>query len=104
MSELETKLSVGSILPSKILVLEEKAKEEKKTASGIVLPNISRNPQTVGKVIMVGEGLPNFKMHVKVGYNVLYTPMSGQKFELGGESVCLLDQSSVLFQFPAITE
>jgi len=89
----------GSILPTKIIVRETKL-EEKKSASGIILPSVGKNPQTSGVVLLVGSGTENLPMYVKSGMTVLYTPLSGQRFTLDDEELVLLDQSSVLFMYP----
>jgi len=86
----------GSVLPSKIIVKEIVA-EEKVTDAGIVIIAPRKNPQTAGIVVLTGSGTAQVPMVVKVGQTVLYTPLSGQRFELDGEPLVLLDQSSILF-------
>jgi co-chaperonin GroES (HSP10) len=95
-------INQGRILPTKILVKELKPEtEEKKTATGIILPNLNkRNPQTSGEVVLVGEGTVNFPMPVKVGDTVYFTPLAGQKFELNEVEYLILDSTHVLFIVP----
>jgi chaperonin GroES len=93
-------LSKGSVLPSKIIVKEVAPPTEKKTESGLILPQINKkNPQVSGKVLLTGSGTTQVPMIIKEGQTVLYTPLSGQRFQLEDEELVLLDQANILFFF-----
>ena len=92
------KLSKGMILPTKIVVKEQK-QEEKVSPAGLVIIAPKKNPQTFGKVLLTGSGTPNLPMIVKEGMTVLYTPLSGQRFLLNDEEFTLVDQANILFMF-----
>jgi chaperonin GroES len=91
----ESKLTISSVLPNKIIIREIKL-TEKKTESGLILPSVGKNPQTHGVVLLTGSGTESQPMIIKVGQTVVYTPLSGQRFQLDGEELVLLDQSSVI--------
>ena len=95
---MENKLSLCSVLPNKIIVSEVKP-EEKKTSAGLIIPLPRKNPQTMGKVLLTGSGTEAQPMIIKVGQTVVYTPLAGQRFNLGDEDLILLDQSSIILFF-----
>ncbi len=92
------KLSKGLILPTKIIVKEHKL-EEKVSSGGIIIPKVGKNPQTSGTVLLTGSGTATLPMIVKEGMTVLYTPLSGQRFNLNDEELTLVDQANILFMF-----
>jgi len=93
------KLQAGMILPDKIVCREIK-KTETVSASGIVLPNVTRSTQTKGEIVLIGEGTPQVKMVAKVGWTALFAPLAAQKFEYENEEYLLVPQANVLFMFP----
>ena len=62
-------------LKDKIIVLPEE--EVKEGAGGFIIPAESREKQTVGKVVAVGDGMPDDPMTVKVGDIVLFPRPAG---------------------------
>lgn len=89
----------GKVLPLKVVVKEVKP-EEKTTGSGIIIPETERRRPTIaGKVVLTGEGTTEVPMVVGIGDNVLFTQMSGVRFEHEGEEYILINQSDVLFIF-----
>lgn len=92
------KLLKGLILPTKIVVKEIKV-EEKKTSSGILLPETRRNPQTSGTILLTGCGTDKQPMTLKEGLIALFNPSAAQKFILDDEEFLVLDQVNVLFAY-----
>ena len=88
----------SKILPLKVLAREIKP-EEKKLASGIIIPETKKTSTCSADVIMVGEGTTTTPMVVNVGDTILFTPMAATRFQHEGEELLLLDQNSVLFMF-----
>lgn len=78
-------LSVSQLQPLAGYVLVEPAKKEKRTASGLILPeNDSDKPQH-GKVLAVGgsiweNGVKEIKPPVKIGDSVIYKKWGGNDF------------------------
>lgn len=87
-------LQQGFILPSKVVVKEILPPPEKKTGSGLIIPNLNRkNPQTTGLIVLVGSGVTV----AKEGLKAIFTPLSAQKFIFEDEEYLLLEQSNILF-------
>ena len=80
-------LSVSQLQPLAGYVLVEPAKKEKRTASGLILPeNDSDKPQH-GTVLAVGgsiweSGVKEVKAPVKVGDSVIYKKWGGNDFNV----------------------
>ncbi len=86
-------------LHDRIVVKPEE--KEKKTASGILLPDTAQEKPQRGKVIAVGPGklLDNGKlapMEVKPGDVVLYGKYSGTEVTVNGDEYVILRQEDVL--------
>jgi co-chaperonin GroES (HSP10) len=88
----------GNIGATKILC-KEIIKDEKTTKSGLIIPNISKDPQTIATVIQVGSGTTAFPMETKVGERVIFYPIAAQRFNIEDEQVLLLDNRDILFKF-----
>jgi len=84
----------GLILPNKILIKENKL-EEKKTSTGLILPETRKNPQVSAKVILTGSLVDT----IEEGMTVLYTPLSATRFLIDEEEVAILPETSVLFAY-----
>ncbi len=79
-------IDISNIKPTPGYVLVEPAKVEKKTKSGIYLPDSHEEKPQYGKVLAVGE--PTYvdgkevKSPVKVGQQVIYKKWGGNEFTL----------------------
>lgn len=85
----------GKILAGKILVQPKEA--EKKTASGIIIPDSAKEKPQVGKVILVGNAKKDEPMEIKVGDMVFYGKYSGTELNIDGTDYLLMSQTDVLF-------
>jgi len=80
----------------------EAMEEEKKTASGIVLPdNVEKEKPTKGKVLAVGPGKRDadgkiHPMSVKVGDMVLFKKYGPDEIEMDGKKYLVGDEDDVL--------
>lgn len=80
-------LSVSQLQPLPGYVLVEPAKAEKKTASGIYLPDSHEEKPQYGKVLAVGDsiwesGVKELKSPVKKGDQVIYKKWGGNEFKI----------------------
>lgn len=78
------------IKPTAGHVLVEPVEADKKTASGIYLPDSSEEKTTKGKVLAVGpdeimENGTKKKSPVKVGENVIYKKWGGSEIKIDGK-------------------
>lgn len=85
---MSTTLSVKSVSPLAGYVLVEPAKQEKKTASGLYLPDSADEKPQHGTVLAVGgsiweSGVRELKSPVKVGDKVIYKKWGGNDFKIG---------------------
>jgi chaperonin GroES len=88
---------IGRILPTKIL-LRESPKEEKKTASGIIIPDaVIQTPTSMAIAVLVGEGTNVLPMIVKCGDKVLFSPHATAKVRIDDEDFLLLDIKDVFY-------
>lgn len=85
----------GKILAGKILVQPKEA--EKKTASGIIIPDSAKEKPQVGKVVMVGSAKKDEPMEINVGDTVFYGKYSGTELNVDGVDYLLMSQTDVLF-------
>lgn len=85
----------GKILAGKILVQPKEA--EKKTASGIIIPDSAKEKPQVGKVVLVGVAKKDEPMEIKIGDMVFYGKYSGTELNIDGTDYLLMSQTDVLF-------
>ncbi len=85
----------GKVLAGKILVQPQEA--EKKTASGIIIPDSAKEKPQVGKVILVGADKKDEPMQLKVGDTVFYGKYSGTELNIDGADYLLMSQNDVLY-------
>ena len=92
-----------SPLGDRDLVKEYKSKEEKRTTSGIIIPEtVASEDVKMGKVVAVGPGLYTqngslIPMSVKIGDEVVLPPYGqAQKMKLGNEEYQLYRESELL--------
>ena len=73
---------------------------EDKTASGIVLPDSSKEKTQQAEVIAVGPGGvvdgKEVKMEVATGNKVIYSKYAGTEVKLDGEEYIIVKQSDIL--------
>ena len=82
-------------------VIVKRMEEERKTASGIVIPDSAAEKPDQGEVIAIGAGkiLDDGKvrpMAVKVGDRVLFGKYSGQAFKIEGEELLQMREEDII--------
>ena len=82
------------------VVIEPIAVEEK-TASGIIIPDASKEKPLKGKVVAVGPGKTNDKgervaLQVKAGDRVLFSKYGGTDVKLDGEDYLIMREDDIL--------
>ena len=85
-------------------VIIKRLEEERKTASGIVIPDTAAEKPDQGEVLAVGPGKKNedgkiVPVDVKVGDKVLFGKYSGTEVKVDGEELVLLREEDVLAVF-----
>ena len=83
------------VLPTKLLIRKPK-KEEKKLASGLIIPEIADDITSQGVVVIAGEGTKNVSVPVKVGQNVMFPPRAVQRVHFDDEDFFLLNIQDIL--------
>ncbi len=81
--------------PNEDRVLVQAAEAEKKTASGIIIPDTAKEKPQQGKVIAIGEGLPDKPVTVKVGDSILYGKYSGTEIMIDGKEYLIMRNSDI---------
>lgn len=81
-------ISIKNINPAPGYVFVEPAKQEKKTSSGLYLPDSHSEKPQYGTVLAVGEKLVNDRgvevsAPVKVGETVIYKKWGGNEYQVG---------------------
>ncbi|HXZ96447.1 MAG TPA: co-chaperone GroES [Burkholderiales bacterium] len=82
-------------------IIVKRLEEERKTASGIVIPDTAAEKPDQGEVIAVGKGkiLEDGKVRgldVKVGDKVLFGKYSGQTVKVKGEELLVMKEEDVM--------
>lgn len=82
-------------------VIVKRLEEERKTASGIVIPDTAAEKPDQGEVIAVGPGKRNDKgeliaMDVKVGDRVLFGKYAGQTVKVEGEELLVMREEDIM--------
>jgi chaperonin GroES len=82
-------------------VIVKRLEEERKTASGIVIPDAAAEKPDQGEVISVGAGkiLEDGKvrpMSVKVGERVLFGKYSGQSVKIDGQELLVMREEDIM--------
>ena len=88
-------------LSDRVVVKPTDAKEEKMTASGIIIPEtVDKEKPMKGKVVAVGPGRYDedtlVPMQVKVGQTVLFSKYGYDEVKLDGEEYYILSESQIL--------
>lgn len=88
-------LTSKKVLPTKLLIQKPK-KEEKKLASGIIVPESADEITSQGVVVIAGEGTSTVEMKVKVGDNVMFPPRAVMRVRIEDSDYWLLSLQDVL--------
>ena len=82
-------------------IIVKRLDEEKKTASGIVIPDTAAEKPDQGEVMSVGKGRLTDEgelvpLDVKVGDRVLFGKYSGQTVRLSGDELLVMREEDIL--------
>ena len=82
-------------------VIVKRLEEERKTASGIVIPDTAAEKPDQGEVLAVGPGKKNedgklVPVDVKVGDKVLFGKYSGQTVKVKGEELLVMREEDIM--------
>jgi len=82
-------------------VIVKRLDEEKKTASGIVIPDTAAEKPDQGEVLSVGKGKLTDEgklvpLDVKVGDRVLFGKYSGQTVRLKGDELLVMREEDIM--------
>ncbi|HMC13117.1 MAG TPA: co-chaperone GroES [Gallionellaceae bacterium] len=82
-------------------VIVKRQEEERKTASGIVIPDAATEKPDLGEIIAVGNGKIGDDgklrpMNVKVGDKVLFGKYSGQAFKMDGVEFLQMREDDII--------
>ena len=82
-------------------VIVKRLEEERKTASGIVIPDAAAEKPDQGEILAVGKGkiIENGdvrKMDVKVGDRVLFGKYAGQTVKVDGEELLVMREEDIM--------
>ena len=83
-------------------VLVEPLRDEKKSASGIIIPDtVSKERGEMGKVVAVGEGWHNqegkvFPLKVKKGDKIIFSKYGPDEIKVEGKEYFIISESNIL--------
>ena len=82
-------------------VIVKRLEEERKTASGIVIPDTAAEKPDQGEVVAVGKGKKDDKgkliaLDVKVGDRILFGKYSGQTVKVHGEELLVMREEDIM--------
>ena len=82
-------------------VIVKRLEEERKTASGIVIPDTAAEKPDQGEVLAVGPGKKNdegklFPVDVKVGDKILFGKYGGTEVKVDGEDLLVMREEDVM--------
>ena len=82
-------------------VIIKRLEEERKTASGIVIPDTAAEKPDQGEVLAIGPGKKNeegklFPVDVKVGDKVLFGKYSGTTVHVEGDEVLVMREEDIM--------
>jgi chaperonin GroES len=82
-------------------VIVKRMEEERKTASGIVIPDTATEKPDQGEVVAVGPGKRDdsgklIAMDLKVGDRILFGKYSGQTVKVDGEELLVMREEDVM--------
>ena len=90
-----------AVQPLQDRVLIKRIEEETKTASGIIIPDNSKEKPSEGKVVATGPGYRNqdgsFRaLEVKVGDKVLFEKWGGTEVKVKGDELLIMKEEKIL--------
>jgi chaperonin GroES len=90
-----------NIRPLHDRVIVKRLEEEKKTASGIVIPDTAAEKPEQGEIVAVGKGKVNDEgtlvpLDVKAGDRVLFGKYSGQTVRVKGDELLVMREEDIL--------
>jgi len=82
-------------------VIVKRLEEERKTASGIVIPDTAAEKPDQGEIVAVGKGKKDdqgklIALDVKPGDKILFGKYSGQEFKLDGQDYLHMREDDVI--------
>jgi chaperonin GroES len=82
-------------------VIVKRLEEERKTASGIVIPDAAAEKPDQGQILSVGPGKrdengKHVTLDVKVGDRVLFGKYSGQTVKVDGEELLVMREEDIM--------
>jgi chaperonin GroES len=82
-------------------IIVKRLEEEKKTASGIVIPDTAAEKPDQGEVVAIGTGKTTedgkvLPLSVKVGDRILFGKYSGQTVKVEGEELLVMKEEDVM--------
>jgi chaperonin GroES len=82
-------------------VIVKRLEEERKTASGIVIPDTAAEKPDQGEVVAVGPGKrdengKHIALDVKVGDKVLFGKYAGQTVKVQGEELLVMREEDIM--------
>jgi len=82
-------------------VIVKRIDEERKTASGIVIPDTAAEKPDQGEVLAVGKGKKTddgklIQLDVKVGDKVLFGKYSGQTVKVQGDELLVMREEDIM--------
>lgn len=82
-------------------VIVKRLEEERKTASGIVIPDSAAEKPDQGEIVAVGNGKvlddgSVRKLEVKVGDKVLFGKYAGQTVKVSGEELLVMREEDIM--------
>lgn len=81
------------VLPLEDRVLVKIVKEEEKTPSGIILPDVAKERPQIAEVIEVGD---DESIKVKKGDKIIFAKYSGTEIKIDGEDYLILSKADIL--------
>jgi chaperonin GroES len=93
-----------TVKPLQDRVLVKRVEEEKKTASGIIIPDNNKEKPAEGEIVAIGSGYrlqdgSIKELEVKVGDKVLFGKYSGTDVKLGGTDLLIMKEDEILGVF-----
>ncbi len=82
-------------------IIVKRLEEERKTASGIVIPDTAAEKPDQGEVMAIGTGRKTeegkvIPLQVKVGDKILFGKYSGQTVKVKGEELLVMKEEDVM--------
>jgi chaperonin GroES len=89
------------VRPLQDRVIVRRMEEERKTASGIYIPDVATEKPDQGEIIAVGNGKVGDDgklraMSVKVGDKVLFGKYAGQTFKMDGQEYMTMREDDII--------